>query len=63
MIKAIIFDWNGVIIDDIEVNARVNCDIIKALGGQDITVETWFKEITQEWKIFFMKYGILPKIY
>lgn len=58
MIKAIIFDWNGVIIDDLEAQARANRDIIEALGGKKITSEIWFKEITQDWKLFFMKYGV-----
>lgn len=66
MIKAIIFDWNGVIIDDLEAQARANCDIIEALGGKKITPEIWFKEITQDWKLFFMKYGVkeadIPKV-
>lgn len=58
MIKAIIFDWNGVIIDDLEAQARANCDIIQALGGRKVSLKTWFEEITQDWKIFFMKYGV-----
>lgn len=61
MIKAIIFDWNGVIIEDLEVQARANCDIIEALGGKKITPEIWFKEITQDWKLFFIKYGVKEK--
>ncbi|EKE21062.1 MAG: hypothetical protein ACD_7C00369G0017 [uncultured bacterium] len=58
MIKAVIFDWNGVIIDDIEANGRANCDIIFELGGQKISVDVWFKEIRQEWGKFFIKYGV-----
>lgn len=66
MIRAIIFDWNGVIIDDLEAQARANCDIIESLGGNRVTAEIWFKEIRQDWKVFFTKYGVkeddIPKV-
>lgn len=58
MIKAIIFDWNGVVFEDLDAVARANCDIIEVLGGKKITPEIWFKEFTQDWKLFFMKYGV-----
>jgi HAD superfamily hydrolase (TIGR01509 family) len=66
MIKAIIFDWNGVIINDLDAQAKANCDIIETLEGKKITPEIWFKEITQDWKLFFMEYGVkkadIPKV-
>lgn len=52
MIKAVLFDWNGVIIDDLDAIARADCDVIFELGGQKIDHEIWFKEITQDWHAF-----------
>jgi len=58
MIKAAILDWNGVIVDDLDAIARANRDVIKILGGKEITIETWYGEIQQDWKTFFIKYGV-----
>jgi phosphoglycolate phosphatase/pyrophosphatase PpaX len=58
MIKAVLFDFNGVIMDDLEAVARANCDIIQLLGGKKVKPSTWFKEINQEWQIFFMNNGV-----
>jgi len=66
MIKAVIFDWNGVIIDDMDANARANCDVIQKLSGRKVSVSTWFKEIKQDWRVFFIKHGVkeeeIPKV-
>ena len=61
MVKAVIFDWNGVVVDDIEVNAHVDCDIIVALGGKRISIETCLKQLTQDWWKLFIKYGVAEK--
>ena len=34
------------------------CDVIYELGGKRVSVDTWFKEIKQDWKIFFIKYEL-----
>ncbi|MFH1649228.1 MAG: HAD family phosphatase [Candidatus Woesearchaeota archaeon] len=61
MIKAILFDWNGVIVDDLGAVSRANCDVIKELGGETVTAETWFKEIKQDWHQFFFDHGVAKK--
>ncbi len=61
MVKAIIFDWNGVIIDDMGAIARMDCAVISALGGKKVSVATWYKEITQDWSVFFRRYGVQKK--
>ena len=58
MIKAVLFDWSGVLVDEIEANARADIDTMVELGGQKISVDMWFKEIKQNWKILFKKYGV-----
>ncbi|MFA6391283.1 MAG: HAD-IA family hydrolase [Patescibacteria group bacterium] len=60
-IKAIIFDWNGVIIDDLDAVARANCDIVKALSGKTVGPSTWFQEIKQDWHKFFFDNGVSKK--
>lgn len=66
MIKAAIFDWNGVIIDDLKANGQTDCDIIFALTGKKVSLRTWLKGIGQDWRIFFIKQGVkksdLPKV-
>ena len=58
MIKAVLFDWNWVIIDDLDAVARANCDCIFALWGEKVSAKTWFKEIQQDWHIFFVQKGV-----
>jgi phosphoglycolate phosphatase len=58
MIKAVIFDWNGVIMDDIGAVVRADLEIIHFLGGEKLSQDIWFKELGQDWKIFFTKYGV-----
>lgn len=58
MIKAVLFDWSGVLIDEIEASALADIDTIVELGGERISLQTWLSEIRQDWKILFRKYGI-----
>lgn len=49
MIKSIIFDWNGVIVDDLDVWARASQEICAEYFGISITTDQWTNHPCQDW--------------
>lgn len=60
-IKAVLFDYNGVVVDDLDACGRAECDIIHSLGGQRLSLAYWFKNIHQDWQKFYMAHGVPRK--
>ena len=60
-IKAVLFDYNGVIVDDLDACGRAECDVINSLGGQRLSISYWFKNIHQDWQKFYMAHGVPRK--
>ncbi|MCX6764379.1 MAG: HAD family hydrolase [Candidatus Nealsonbacteria bacterium] len=58
MIKNIIFDWSGVINDDLHTVYRVVLAIFKKFGVKEISLEEFRKEWEQPYMLFYRKYGI-----
>ncbi|MFA4818415.1 MAG: HAD-IA family hydrolase [Patescibacteria group bacterium] len=61
LIKAVLFDYNGVIVDDLGACGRAECDVIHSLGGQKLSISYWFKNIHQDWQKFYMAHGVPRK--
>ncbi|MBI5733657.1 MAG: hypothetical protein HY973_01800 [Candidatus Kerfeldbacteria bacterium] len=60
-IKAVLFDYNGVVVDDLGACGRAECDVIHSLGGQRLSLAYWFKNIHQDWQKFYMAHGVPRK--
>jgi len=58
MIKNIIFDWSGVIGDDLHTVYEVVLAIFKKFGVKEISLEEFRKEWEQPYMLFYRKYGI-----
>lgn len=56
MIKNIIFDWSGVINDNLDDLHRTVCDMFVSFGGKPITMEEMRKEWEQPYMVFYRKY-------
>jgi HAD superfamily hydrolase (TIGR01549 family) len=55
MIKAIIFDWDGVIADSIRIVYNINQDIIKKFGGRPFADLGDFREKFADWRGFYQQ--------
>lgn len=58
MIKNIIFDWSGVIIDDLVPVHKTTMRLFKELGVQEISLEEFKKEWEQPYMLFYNKYNV-----
>ena len=58
MIKNIIFDWSGVISDDLITVYRSIMVMFKSLGAKQISLEEFKREWEQPYMNFYKKYGI-----
>ncbi|KPJ54790.1 hypothetical protein AMJ47_03535 [Parcubacteria bacterium DG_72] len=58
MIKNIIFDWSGVISDDLFIVYKVVLAIFKKFGVKEISLEEFKREWEQPYMLFYRKYGI-----
>jgi phosphoglycolate phosphatase len=58
MIKNIIFDWSGVIGDDLHTVHKVVLAIFKKFGVKEISLEEFRKEWEKPYMLFYRKYGI-----
>ncbi len=56
MIKNIIFDWSGVISDDIFLIYKAIMVVFKKFGAEEISFEEFRREYEQPYMIFFHKY-------
>lgn len=62
MIKNIIFDWSGVINDDLLTVYKTIMEIFKKFRVKEISLEEFKKEWEQPYMRFYNKYGIFTKL-
>jgi HAD superfamily hydrolase (TIGR01509 family) len=58
MIRNIIFDWSGVIVDDLVAVHKTTMLLFKELGAEEISLEEFRKEWEQPYMLFYNKYNI-----
>lgn len=58
MIKAVIFDWNGVIVNDLENVYEATMHVVKYYGGKRISLEKFRDEYILPWPEFYKKINI-----
>ena len=58
MIKNIIFDWSGVISDDLSAVHKTVQAIFNKFGVEEISLEEFKREWEQPYMLFYSKYGI-----
>jgi phosphoglycolate phosphatase-like HAD superfamily hydrolase len=58
MIRNIIFDWSGVIVDDLVAVHKTTMLLFKELGAEEISLEEFKKEWEQPYMLFYEKYNI-----
>jgi phosphoglycolate phosphatase/pyrophosphatase PpaX len=56
-IKAVLFDWNGVVVDDLALWGKASCYAAKKLFGVEIPYEFWLNNTTQHWVDFYKPFG------
>ncbi len=65
-IRGIVFDWSGVVVDEIEATGLAHIDVIKKLTGKDVSYEEWRAQIGSRWQDFYLKHGVnawqLPEV-
>ncbi|MER5602431.1 HAD-IA family hydrolase [Streptomyces sp. NPDC002265] len=57
-IDGIVFDWSGVLADEIEAVARAHASAIAALGGRPLTAEQWKSGILDDWRQLYLDQGV-----
>src|SRR5262245_36778582 len=57
-IKSVVFDWSGVLVDEIAVVATSHVDTIIALGGKPLTREEWCERIGGDWTDVYREQGV-----
>jgi phosphoglycolate phosphatase-like HAD superfamily hydrolase len=62
MIKNVIFDWSGVINDDLLTVYKTIMEIFKKFGVKEISLEEFKEEWEQPYMRFYNKYGIFTKL-
>ena len=61
MIKNVIFDWSGVVNDDLLTVYKTIMEIFKKFGAKEISLEEFKEEWEQPYMRFYNKYGIFTK--
>ncbi|MGW6732310.1 HAD-IA family hydrolase [Streptomyces sp. NPDC055013] len=57
-IDGIVFDWSGVLADEIEAVAQAHTSAIAALGGHPLTAEQWKSGILDDWRQLYLDQGV-----
>ncbi|MEU1708650.1 HAD-IA family hydrolase [Streptomyces sp. NPDC005706] len=57
-IDGIVFDWSGVLADEIEAVAQAHASAIAALGGRPLTAEQWKSGILDDWRQLYVDQGV-----
>lgn len=57
-IRGIIFDWSGVVVDEIEATGLAHIAVIKMLTGRDVSYEEWRAHIGSNWQNFYLGQGV-----
>lgn len=58
MIRNIIFDWSGVIVDDLVAVHKTTMLLFKEMGAGEISLEEFKKEWEQPYMLFYEKYNV-----
>ena len=58
MIKAVIFDWSGVLCDDIEAVYNADMEVFKAVGLERVSIDEYKEIVELPWRDFYGKRGI-----
>ncbi|MFX0134297.1 MAG: HAD family hydrolase [Candidatus Hodarchaeota archaeon] len=58
--KAVVFDWSGVLMDEIEATIHAHIATIKMLGGRKISFEELSRNIGPDWRPLYVNQGIDP---
>jgi phosphoglycolate phosphatase len=58
MPKAVLFDYDGTLLDSVEEVYRGTCNVFRKSGFLEPTFETFFETYDSSWKIFYRKHGI-----
>ncbi len=61
MIKNIIFDWSGTILDDFHNCYAANMRVLKRLGREEISIERFKKEFELPYMLFYSRYTDVPQ--
>ena len=56
--KAIIFDWDGTLIDTTEAVYQANVEVMRAFGLPELTREVYGANFTPNWRIFYAALGV-----
>ncbi|MER5833172.1 HAD-IA family hydrolase [Streptomyces sp. NPDC002130] len=57
-IDGIVFDWSGVLADEIEAVAQAHASAIADLGGRPLTAEQWKTGILDDWRQLYREQGV-----
>ncbi|MFK4221658.1 HAD-IA family hydrolase [Streptomyces sp. NPDC019890] len=57
-IDGVIFDWSGVLADEIDAVAQAHASTIAAMGGRPLTAEQWKSRISDDWRQLYREQGI-----
>lgn len=58
MIKAALFDYDGVLVDSLELNHKGTCAVLRSAGVREITFEEFCQEYEAPYMDFYRKRGI-----
>lgn len=58
MIKAVLFDYDGVLVDSLELNHKGTCAVLRAAGVREITFEEFCQEYEAPYMDFYRTRGI-----
>jgi HAD superfamily hydrolase (TIGR01509 family) len=57
-LQCVIFDWTGVLVDEIDATGLAHIDTIHKLGGKETTLEYWKANIGADWEKFYFDRGV-----
>lgn len=60
VIKGVLFDWTGVIMDELKATGLSEIETIAELGGKPPTYDTWCAEIHTDWRAYYLSNGVKP---
>lgn len=57
-IRAVVFDWSGVLADEIDCVAEAHVRTIRELGGRDLAVDEWKQGVGGDWSDIYLEAGV-----
>ena len=58
VIKGVLFDWTGVIMDEVTATGLSEIETIRELGGKAPSYHTWCEDIRVDWRAYYLKCGV-----